>query len=60
MSKEVINHICKYCESDFKLTYETDNVTSLHKFCPFCGEESLAEEDDQEIDMSYEEQEPEL
>jgi RNA polymerase subunit RPABC4/transcription elongation factor Spt4 len=53
MSKEVINHICRYCESSFKLTYDTDEVTSLPKFCPMCASESIAEEmEDQEVDFN--------
>jgi DNA replicative helicase MCM subunit Mcm2 (Cdc46/Mcm family) len=61
MSKEVINHLCSYCESDFKLTYDDENVTSLPKFCPFCGEETLAEdEDDQEVTLDNYDDDQEL
>lgn len=64
MSKEIINHICSYCESGFKLSYDDGEITSLPKFCPFCGEETLAaitEDDQGEVDFSpYEEEEPQL
>ncbi len=64
MSKEVINHVCSYCESPFKLSFDTDEVTSLPKFCPMCGNETLAELDEpeeQEIWLGqYEDDEPEL
>lgn len=64
MSKEILNHVCSYCESPFKLTWETEDVTSLPKFCPMCGEESIAEEaddSDQEVDFgTYEEEDPQL
>lgn len=64
MSKEIINHVCRHCESSFKLSYDPDEVTSLPKFCPFCEEETLAEliEDDQgEVDFgTYEEEDPQL
>jgi hypothetical protein len=64
MSKEVINHVCSYCESPFKLSYDSDDVTSLPKFCPMCGEETLAEliDDDQgEVDFgTYEDEDPVL
>ena len=62
MAKEVLNHVCPYCESTFKLSYDANELTSLPKFCPCCGEESIAEEmDDQEVDFSpYEEEEPRL
>jgi len=54
MSKEVLNHVCSYCESVFRLSYDTDDITSLAKFCPFCSEESVAaqsEDDFPEIDV---------
>ena len=62
MSKEVINHLCGNCESEFKLTYHTENVTSLPKFCPFCNEETLAvdEDDEQEVSLNDYDDEPEL
>ena len=64
MSKEIINHVCSYCESPFKLYFDTDEVTSLPKFCPMCGEETLAEviDDEQgEVDFgTYEEEDPVL
>ncbi len=55
MSKEVINHVCRYCESEFKLSYDPNNVSGFPKFCPFCGEESLAEElEDSDINLDGE------
>jgi hypothetical protein len=62
MSKEVENHICEYCESEFKLVFVTDEVSGLPKFCPFCGEETFLNgvDTDQEIDYSDYEEEPEL
>lgn len=60
MSKEVINHLCSYCESEFKLTYDDENVTSLPKFCPFCGEETLAGEDEDEQKVSLNDYDDEL
>lgn len=52
MSKEVINHVCRYCESEFKLSYDPNNVSGFPKFCSFCGEESLAEElEDSDINL---------
>jgi len=63
MSKEVINHICSYCESEFKLSFDSDRITSFPKFCPFCCDEDLANEteDEQEVDFgTYEEEDPQL
>ena len=50
MSKEVENNTCYMCESVYKLTYESNDVTSLPKFCPYCGSDAYddsVEEDDE-------------
>jgi hypothetical protein len=49
--KEKLNKICKTCESSYKLLYDDDEVQSLPKFCPFCGEEDY----DDELDENWEE-----
>jgi hypothetical protein len=43
MSKEVENHLCDFCESEYKLLYNLDDTSGYSKYCPFCGE--LQEED---------------
>lgn len=40
MSKEVENKLCYFCESEYKLSYNADDVSGNPKFCPFCGEEN--------------------
>jgi hypothetical protein len=29
---------CQICESGFRLIYDTDETSGMHKFCPFCAE----------------------
>lgn len=38
-AKEVKNILCPFCESDFKLIFDVDDVSGNEKFCPFCGDE---------------------
>jgi uncharacterized Zn-finger protein len=49
MSKEVNNVICTFCETDYKLSYNTDKASGYPKFCPFCSEE-INEKDEEEQD----------
>lgn len=44
--KEKLTKICKTCESSYKLLYNDEEVNSLPKFCPFCGEEDYDEDDE--------------
>lgn len=53
MSKEVNNKICTFCESQYKISYDLEEVSGMPKFCSFCGEsweedDSPYEEDDEE------------
>ena len=52
MSREILNHTCEYCESSFKLSYDDNDISSLPKFCPFCGEETFTSKDeDMELEL---------
>lgn len=46
--KETLSVLCNYCESTFKINFETE--LGQPKYCPFCGE-SLPEEDEEEEDF---------
>jgi len=46
-NKEIVKKQCKTCDSEYKLIYSQDEVQSLPKFCPFCGEEDY--DDDEEL-----------
>ena len=51
-----INHFideCVYCEAEFTVTTEDDDEVV---FCPFCGEELVAEFDDEEDDDLYDDE----
>lgn len=52
--KEVINHVCSYCETPFKLVFDSEEIGSQPKFCPFCSEETLAEEPEEDFDDEQE------
>lgn len=52
MSRETINHLCEYCESQYKIIYDDADVSSLPKFCIFCNEETFSgKDDDLELDL---------
>lgn len=48
MNKQVEKHVCPYCESEFKLLYDTVTTSGYSKFCPFCSEEIVDEEDNED------------
>jgi ribosome-associated toxin RatA of RatAB toxin-antitoxin module len=49
-NKEIEKHICRYCESDFKIIFNFEEVSGYPKFCPFCSEELNDDQDDDELD----------
>lgn len=53
-SKSVETKICSFCESQFKLSYDAEEVSGYPKFCPFCSESwedshSLYDEKDEDV-----------
>ena len=52
MSKEVEQHICRFCETEYKLTYLPEKASGFAKFCPFCSEENIEDDIEDEYDES--------
>jgi len=49
------NLSCPDCEADFKVMYDMEERMYKPRFCAFCGEEIVNEEDD--INLDYEDEE---
>jgi hypothetical protein len=44
MSREVEKRFCDYCESDYKVMFDLNEVNGRTKFCPFCGSDAFDDE----------------
>jgi hypothetical protein len=47
MTKEVEKIFCQYCESEYKILYESENTSGLPKFCCFCTEPIFGDDYDE-------------
>jgi transcription initiation factor IIE alpha subunit len=46
MSKETIQIVCEGCDSEYKVTFESQTAAGMPDYCPFCGESvDLADEE---------------
>lgn len=48
MSKEIENKVCRFCESQYKLSYDAEETSGYSKYCPFCSEMFNDDDDDDE------------
>lgn len=53
-SPEKHTETCSFCESQYKIQYDTEETSGFHKHCPFCGEEIDFEGNDFEVEFNDE------
>lgn len=53
MSKNKSNQklFCTGCDSEFKLIFNNEDVSSYPKFCPFCADELPVDDEDDNFDF---------
>jgi len=54
-NKQIDKLVCKDCDSEYKVIYDTSLTSGFTKYCPFCGEEHEPDDDDDFIKEDEEE-----
>ena len=58
LKKKIDKLFCAECESEFRLSYDPDEVSRWPTYCPFCSSElSFDEEEELEEDVDKDDQE---
>lgn len=55
MAKVSTNLSCPECEADFNVKHDMDSKMYVPKYCAFCGEEIVSDDDDLSIDFNEDE-----